>query len=328
MAFQWIWASLNLVNLLLITFTLVICILYQFVLKDWWYFSNRNVKFVRGWPIIGSLHEFFFGDKSFATVVLNFYRKFNGEQLFGIYELNQPVFIIRDPELIKQITITDFDHFLNHQGNFDVDADSLLARSLFFSRDQQWKEMRTILSPAFTGNKMRLMFDLIRESTNEFIDTLDTLECENNEKYIDNDIEMKDLFSRYATNIIATCAFGFKIDAVTDRDNEFFLSGKKITNFDGIQGGKLLLFDAIPKVMKFLRINFFEPKLTDYFRNVVMTAINYREKNNVIRPDMIHLLIQAKKGTLADADDVTSVKKTSKLYRLLNDYILIRKSRI
>lgn len=89
--------------------------------------------------------------------------------------------------------------------------------------------MRAILSPAFTGNKMRLMFGLVCESTNEFTETLNTLKCENNERYVDNDVELKDLFSRYATSIIATCAFGFKIDAVADRENEFFLSGKTIS---------------------------------------------------------------------------------------------------
>lgn len=313
MVFKWIWTSLNSVNLLLIAFTISICVLYQFVLKNWWYFSNRNVKFIRGWPIVGSLHEFFFGDKSFATVVLGFYRKYPDEQLIGIYEVTHPVYIIRDPEIVKQITVQDFEHFLNHQGNFD-DVDDLLGRTLFFSRDQQWKEMRNVLSPAFSGNKMRLMFQLIRESTVEFMETLKTMNDpngKNNGKYIENDIELKDLMTRYATNIIATTAFGFKIDAVTDRENEFFLSGKTITSFDGVQGAKLLLFDAIPTVMKFLRITMFAPKLCDYFRNVVNTAINYREKNNIVRPDMIHLLIQAKRGTLSEKTDDNVPKKTS-----------------
>lgn len=308
MVFQWIWNSLDQTNLLLIAFTIFFLFAYHFVLKNYWYFSKRNIKFIRGWPIIGSLHGFFFGDKSFADAVLGFYRRFPDESVIGIYEFTHPVFIIRDPDLIKRITVQDFEHFLNHQGNFDVEGDSLLARSLFFSRDQQWKEMRTILSPAFTGNKMRLMFDLIRECTTEFMQALKTFDSAEG----GFDIEQKDLLSRYATNIIATCAFGLRVDAVTERDNEFFLSGKTITNFDSIQGIKFLLFDAMPKVMKFLRIQFIEKKLCDYFRNVVNTAIAYREENHILRPDMINLLMQAKKGTLSDDGDETATNKTSK----------------
>lgn len=295
---KWIQNHLNLTNLTLAIITILLLILYQCVLKNWWYFSKRNVKFIRGWPILGSLHQMFMGQESFPRLMQTFYKQFPNERFFGIYEITHPIFVIRDPDLIKQITVQDFDHFVNHQGNFDVEVDSLLARSLFFSRDQAWKDMRTILSPAFTGNKMRSMFELIRECTTEFMLTLKTSADEtqtNGAVY-----ELKDLLSRYATNIIATCAFGLKVDAITNRDDEFFLAGKKVTNFDGWQGIKFLLFDSIPTVMKLVGVKFFDAKLMDYFRGVVKSAVGYREKNNVFRPDMIQLLMQAKKGTLED----------------------------
>lgn len=190
----------------------------------------------------------------------------------------------------------------------DVDMDSLLPRTLTFMRDQQWKEMRSILSPAFTGNKMRMMFDLVRECSFEFMHALSTI---NGGKYIDNDIEIKDLLSRYTTNIIATCAFGFKVDALTDSENELFLSGRKIAKIGRKEGLKLMLFESVPTIMKAFGIKFFDTKLLDYFRGLICNVINYREKNDVVRPDMVHLLMQAKKGTLTDDDDVGSAKKTS-----------------
>lgn len=291
--------------------------LYNFILKNWWYFSRQNVKFIRGWPIVGSLHAFFVGDKSFADAVLQFYRRYPNEPVIGLYELTHPVYLVRDPDIIKRITVQDFEHFLNHQGNFDVSGDTLMAKTLFFSRDQQWKEMRTILSPAFTGTKMRLMFDLIQETTVEFLETLrnvyatpesNELEMPQTDKF---EVELKDLLSRYTTNVIATCAFGLKVDAVTERDNEFFACGKKITDFDGIQGVKFLLSDAVPRLIKFLRIKFVEQRLCDYFHNVVKTAMAYREQNDIYRPDMIHLLMQAQKGTLTDDNgDEQRPKKT------------------
>lgn len=314
MVFQWFWSLIDTTSTLLIIFTILMMILYNFLLKNWWYFSKRNVKFIRGWPFIGSLHEFFFGDKSFGEAVLSFYRRFPDEPFIGVYEFTHPVYIVRDPELIKKITVQDFEHFLNHQGSFDVSGDTLMAKTLFFSRDQQWKEMRNILSPAFTGNKMRLMFDLIRECTTDFCDALHKIYEPNSEDSSQGfEIETKDLLSRFATNIIATCAFGLKVDAISEQNNEFYLSGKIITNFDGIQGVKLLLLDVIPRVMKLLRIQFIEKRLCDYFRNVVKTAMVYREQNDIYRPDMIHLLMQARKGTLVSDDDEheNRPKKTS-----------------
>lgn len=308
MVLQSIWSVFNLSNVVLIIVTILILILYNCVWKYWWYFSDREVQFVRGWPIVGSLYKFFFGQESIAVAADSLYRQFPGEPFFGIYELTHPIFVIRDPELVKKVTTQDFEHFLNHQTNFDVELDSLLGRSLFFSHDQRWKDMRSILSASFTGNKMRMMFDLVCDSTNKFVSTMKSPSREEN----GSAVELKDLFSRYTTNVIATTAFGLEVDAVTDRNNEFYLAGKQITNFDGIQGLKLLLLDVIPNIMKFLRIHFLDVKVCDYFRSVVMSAMGYRERNNVFRPDMIHLMMEARKGTLQNEDDSNADTKTKK----------------
>lgn len=319
MVLQWIWDLFSLSNVLLVSFTLTLLFVYNFILKNWSYFSKRNTKFIRGWPLIGSMHEFFLGKLSFADVVTSFYRKFPNEPFFGIYELTHPIFIIRDPDLVKKITVNDFEHFLNHQGNFDDHLDSLLSRSLFFSKDQKWKDMRSVLSASFTGNKMRMMFDLVVGSTNKFMSTIQSQgESEN-----DLGVELKDLFTRYTTNVIASTAFGMEVDALTDRENEFYLVGKKITNFDGIQGVKLLLLDVIPKVIKLLQIHFLDERLCDYFRSAVLSAMKYREKNNVFRPDMIHLMMQARKGTLQDDGESSSAKKYGKY---LNNLLLNKKT--
>lgn len=68
---------------------------------------------------------------------------------------------VRDPELIKQLTIKDFDHFPDHFSIFDEEMDPLMANSLVMMKGQKWRDMRATLSPAFTGSKMRQMFVLV-----------------------------------------------------------------------------------------------------------------------------------------------------------------------
>lgn len=292
MVFQSIWSLFTASNIMFLLFTFIMLIVYQCIWKNWWYFSNRNVKFIRGLPIVGSMYKFFFGLEPIAQSVADLYGKYPAEPFVGMYELTHPVFLIRDPDLVKKITTQDFEHFLNHQTNFDDELDRIMNRTLFFSHDQKWKEMRSILSASFTGNKMRMMFDLIVDSTTKFVSNVKTMQS--------IDIELKDTFSRFTTNMIASTAFGLEVDAITDRQNEFYLAGKKITNFDGMQGVKMLLLDVIPKIMKILRISFLDASICDYFRSVVLSAMAYREKNNVFRPDMIHLMMEARKGTLLD----------------------------
>lgn len=74
-------------------------------------------------------------------------------------------------------------------------------------KNQRWRDMRETLSPAFTGSKMRVMFDLITEYTDRMVQIVRT------------DLEMKDFFTRIANDTIATCAFGLKVESVQDRDD-------------------------------------------------------------------------------------------------------------
>ena len=48
-----------------------------------------------------------------------------------------------------------------------------------------------------------------------------------------------------------------------------------------------------------------------FFRNLVADSIKQREEKNIVRPDLIHILMQARKGALTDEND-QAVKKTSK----------------
>ena len=79
--------------------------------------------------------------------------------------------------------------------------------------------------------------------------------------------------------------------------------GKVITNFDGLQGLKLFGFTSFPKLMKLFKISLFDQKTVNFFRTLVHGTMAHREKEHIIRPDMINLLMQAKQGTLTHSDN-------------------------
>jgi len=63
-------------------------------------------------------------------------------------------------------------------------------------------------------------------------------------------VEMKDLFTRYTNDVIATAAFGIECDSLSNPKNEFYEMGKNITNFGGVT--TLIFFGYVvsPKLMK------------------------------------------------------------------------------
>lgn len=64
------------------------------------------------------------------------------------------------------------------------------------------------------------------------------------------EIEIKEMFTRYTNDVIASTAFGFKSNSFENRENEFFMMGKKATNFSGWQFLKFQGYATFPKLMK------------------------------------------------------------------------------
>lgn len=65
----------------------------------------------------------------------------------------------------------------------------------------------------------------------------------------------------------------------------------------------LQLYFFIVLYFQMIRLKVFPLEFMNYFRSLVQDAIKYREAHDIIRPDMIQLLMQAKKGTLKLAVD-------------------------
>lgn len=44
-----------------------------------------------------------------------------------MFDFRKPFYFIRDPEIIKQLAVKDFDHFENHRSFIDEDVDLLFV---------------------------------------------------------------------------------------------------------------------------------------------------------------------------------------------------------
>lgn len=70
------------------------------------------------------------------------------------------------------------------------------------------------------------------------------------------DVELKDAFSRFTNDVIATTAFGIECDSLRNKVNEFYLMGKDVTDFSGLRNLKFVAYSFFPRLMKvFFQIN-------------------------------------------------------------------------
>lgn len=153
--------------------------------------------------------------------------------------------MIRDPELLKEIGIKHFDSFSDHRQLVPDDLDALWNAGLVSMRGDKWRYMRTSLSPAFTGNKMRFLFSLMDDCAKRVADHI-------GEKIPPSGTfhgEMGNVFTRYTNDVFATCAFGVKIDSLKDPSNDFYNKAGKAVTFRGLNVFKFYLMNLSPSLM-------------------------------------------------------------------------------
>lgn len=93
--------------------------------------------------------------------------------------------------------------------------------------NQPWREMRSTLSPLFTGSKMRQMLSLMNVCVSDF-NAFIRKEIGEKSKTKSLEYDMKDLMTRLANDIIGTVAFGIECNTLRDPENEFFKMGKEM----------------------------------------------------------------------------------------------------
>lgn len=65
-----------------------------------------------------------------------------------------PSIVPRDPDLIKDILISDFNSFRYNDFRMSKKYDPLLAANPFILRDDEWREARKTILPAFSQSKV------------------------------------------------------------------------------------------------------------------------------------------------------------------------------
>lgn len=90
---------------------------------------------------------------------------------------------------------------------------------------------------------------------------------------------MKDVFTRYTNDVIASTAFGLKINSLEEKNNQFYEMGKKATDFSGVQFLKFLGYGSMPRVMKVINSNIINSRVRDF---VILTISLIVFQNKII----------------------------------------------
>lgn len=95
----------------------------------------------------------------------------------------------------------------------------------------------------------------------------------------------------FTIDVITSCAFGIKTDALKDTKHPIVVNGKKL--FDVDISLSLLIGFIAPQISKLLRLEGLDRNALQYFDKLTNQIKNKRREVNVTKTDFIQLMIDA-----------------------------------
>ncbi|XP_056662450.1 cytochrome P450 3A4-like isoform X4 [Monodelphis domestica] len=247
------------------TWTLIVLfltILYLYGTRTHKLFKNLGIPGPTPLPFIGTVLSYHKGIEGFDYGCFKKYGK-----TWGFFDGTKPVLAIMDPETIKTVMVKEcYSVFTNRRM---LGLSGILEKAISIAEDEQWKRMRTVLSPVFTGGKLKEMFPIIKQYGDVLVKNMKK-EAEKSKP-----VTLKDILGAYSMDVITSTSFGIHVDSLNNPNDPFVRKIRKLIRFSFRD--PLILSIEIGYNHIFKGCNRFPSKI--YFKNKRRTKEN-REGTN------------------------------------------------
>uniref|UniRef100_A0A240SWD3 Cytochrome P450 n=1 Tax=Glossina brevipalpis TaxID=37001 RepID=A0A240SWD3_9MUSC len=285
---------------LVITFVTLMLIYIKIHYKKW---QRLGIEYDEPYIPYGSLAKVVRKEKHLGITLHDIYCEKTKAKIVGLFMFFRPVLLIRDAVLARKILTSDFNSF-HDRGLYVDEKNNPLSGNLFVLPGQRWRLLRTKLTPAFTSGKLKGgMFEIIDEVGNKLTEHIKHIFGKGED--IVKTFEMKTMLTTYAIDVIGSVIFGLDIDSFAQPNNEFrILSNQLLNESTTLQKFFIIMRFCCPPVAKFLVFMGINDNISYPLRDIVKRTIEYREKNNINRKDLLQLLIQLRNtGKISDDTD-------------------------
>ncbi|XP_013142503.1 PREDICTED: cytochrome P450 6k1-like [Papilio polytes] len=206
-----------------------------------------------------------------ATILLKRAHSLYKSQYVGIWLFSKPALIINCPQTAHRILVKDAVNFKQRFVRSPAN-DSVGSKNIFTLQEPYWSMLRRKLSALFTSTKIKNLYGLIKCKTKDLIIRI------NNDMFAKNEVNLKQLFSDYTTDIIGEVTLGAKGEATLTGDSVLRKFTLILLKFDLLR--KLtwivLFFDAniIDNYLWFLKAKAFPNSTIALFRKIYRSVLN------------------------------------------------------
>ncbi|XP_013192037.1 cytochrome P450 6B7 [Amyelois transitella] len=272
--------------IVILALVLLLATLYVYGTRNHDYWARKGVKHDKPLPLFGTEIKRFLQQKSLTQMAVDNYWKYPDERFVGAYRGTVPELVIRDPDLIKQIIVTDFASFYSRGLSPEHGVIEPLLKNLFFADGDLWRLLRQRMTPAFSSGKLKSMFPLI-------VDCADRLQKRALKAAASGDaLDARDLMARYTTDFIGACGFGLNVDSLGDDESEFRKLGNKIFTITPSRALTSIFKILFPDIFK--NFKFLGQELEDSILAVVNMIQKERGNKPCGRNDFIDMMMELK----------------------------------
>ncbi|XP_021001498.1 cytochrome P450 3A8-like isoform X2 [Parasteatoda tepidariorum] len=277
---------------------LVSILLYWYSTRNHDYWKKRGIPYVKPYPLLGS-HPALVRKKNLEDVELERYQKYG--DLYGYYEASKPVLMVSRPELLRDILVKDFQYFTSRRV-FDS-GDPILDKMLSVLTGEDWKRVRTIVSPTFSTGKIKRVMSIFQDCARTLLQNFKM------ESAKGKPVDVLKYFGAFTMDVIASSAFSTKIDSHNDPENRFVKNAQGA--FSQSINIRFLLFLLMPRLLKKFGFKVFNPTIMNFFKSVTLNIIQERKRTGQTRNDFLQLLVDsatqvAKEEKWDEADDLAA----------------------
>lgn len=272
--------------IIILALIIALSTLYLYGIRNHDYWRQKGVKHDKPIPLFGTDAKRYLLQQSVTQMAVETYWKYPQERFVGYYRGSIPELVIRDPDLIKRIIVTDFAYFHSRGLTPDHGLIEPLLRNLFFADGDLWRLLRQKLTPAFSSGKLKAMFPLIVECAEKLQTRVLAASAEG------RSLDARELMARYTTDFIGACGFGLNIDSLNDDDSEFRKLGRKIFNMTLSRAFTTIYKTLFPNLFK--KTKFLGQKLEDDILGLVNMIQKQRNYKPSGRNDFIDMLMELK----------------------------------
>ena len=172
-------------------------------LQSYNYFQKQRMPCANGLiPLFGNMWSVFSQKENFPTFIQRLHKEEDHSMIF-FYQMRRPKLLFRDPELIKNVLLTNFSSFQNNDLRIEPSQNSLLNVDPFFVENETWREKINASLKAFNSKNLKIMLKSINEVQLKLINYLDKKFDSKNGEF-----ELYTLFIKYICEVSATAGMG------------------------------------------------------------------------------------------------------------------------